>query len=585
MARHDSESLESFSQLLKARIFYGNVNYAEWLLNSMVNATLPIQPGFVHAIREFVSSVFVVDKVDRIPEETILPYFDESDTRQPTPTQVLLLFYIMSFNETFLTFKTDTKLVMTYPEATDRQQEYSPQLLQRIPVRIILNHIESYHAGEAYSGIYPDFISMTANMYPELFDVTCLLLKEGNEPDAYQELQRPQKITIEELHGLLDNVHDQPDKLLAALRYLGSFTSPQVVPYAEAVVMRLLPICLYDEQLDERIISGFLSLWETLDCIIPHELWTMTIKANQDKTLHELQELTFDLLVKEPLIMFKCDLRIFRSKHLLPMWLHVIGCLRVCSKHRIWRRYHTQQTEMTVRNVMALVNAQDSAMIQLLLQFCLPAEDDQEQDDPEKLRMAQTQICQFIHGVFADGDRDNLLAKILHFQTYSIKLIPIVVDLIPSLYIAFSFLPELLRQPQPEKQVFAILLACHLCKKYPIENYLTTTVNHALPRLLKLAFPPVAPNATPVCVPSEYLVQAIPAFVYLAEAYPDACANILEVYQEIAQGLPRPEEYMQQQANSKIILVLQCHQVLKDARDAVNAIQGNKEKEKEQGQV
>lgn len=55
MARHDSESLESFSQLLKARIFYGNVNYAEWLLNSMVNATLPIQPVFVHAIREFVS--------------------------------------------------------------------------------------------------------------------------------------------------------------------------------------------------------------------------------------------------------------------------------------------------------------------------------------------------------------------------------------------------------------------------------------------------------------------------------------------------------------------------------------------------
>lgn len=119
----------------------------------------------------------------------MMPYFDANETRQPTPAQVLLLFYIMSFNETFLTFKTDTKLVMTYPEATDHQQEYSPELLQRIPVRIILNHIESYNAGEAYKGIYPDFISMTANMYPELFDVTALLLKEGNEPDAYQDVQ------------------------------------------------------------------------------------------------------------------------------------------------------------------------------------------------------------------------------------------------------------------------------------------------------------------------------------------------------------------------------------------------------------
>ena len=47
--------------------------------------------------------------------------------------------------------------------------------------------------------------------------------------------------------------------------------------------------------------------------------------------------------------------------------------------------------------------------------------------------MAQRLICQFVHGLFIDGDRDMLLAKILHFQTYSIELIPVVVEFVPSL--------------------------------------------------------------------------------------------------------------------------------------------------------
>jgi hypothetical protein len=79
-------------------------------------------------------------------------------------------------------------------------------------------------------------------------------------------------------------------------------------------------------------------------------------------------------------------------------------------------------------------------------------------------------ICDFIHSIFIDGDRDMLLAKILHFQTYSTDLIPVVVDLIPSIYIVLSFIPELTRQPQVDKQVFGILMACHLCEKYPLEN-------------------------------------------------------------------------------------------------------------------
>lgn len=51
----------------------------------------------------------------------------------------------------------------------------------------------------------------------------------------------------------------------------------------------------------------------------------------------------------------------------------------------------------------------------------------------DALRTAQEHICRFIHSLFVDGDRDMLLVKILHFQTYAVELIPVVVELIPSL--------------------------------------------------------------------------------------------------------------------------------------------------------
>ena len=50
-----SFTLESFYQLLHGRIFYGNVDYAQWLMHCIDNASLPIPTIFAHAIKEFVS--------------------------------------------------------------------------------------------------------------------------------------------------------------------------------------------------------------------------------------------------------------------------------------------------------------------------------------------------------------------------------------------------------------------------------------------------------------------------------------------------------------------------------------------------
>lgn len=137
----------------------------------------------------------------------------------------------------------------------------------------------------------------------------------------------------------------------------------------------------------------------------------------------------------------------------------------MCLAKGVWIN-RALQNQFNSRNVLALANAQDTVMLQLLLELCLAKP--QDRLNTHAFEKSRKLICEFIHSIFID-DRESILIKILHFQTYSTDLIPMVVELIPSIYTVFNFVSELTRQPQVEKQVFGILIACHLCEKYPLE--------------------------------------------------------------------------------------------------------------------
>lgn len=55
---------------------------------------------------------------------------------------------------------------------------------------------------------------------------------------------------------------------------------------------------------------------------------------------------------------------------------------------------------------------------------------------------------------------------------YDHGLIEITSQGIPSIHICFDFIPELLAQPQIEKQIFAVKLAGYIAMKYPIAKSL-----------------------------------------------------------------------------------------------------------------
>ncbi|CAO3618231.1 unnamed protein product [Mucor hiemalis] len=498
----------------------------------MTNATLPIHPKFSLVINQYVQSSFLTKSCPKLSNELVYSYLCNGFTT--TTTQILMFLYVLTYNDYIIAFRTEPKLMALASSSVTALEQKEYTVDDSFPIRYILNCVE----GEpAYRTIYPDMIALSANLYPELFDITSFLLQEGkqSELEALWDTKTINKEWIHslppnELKGLLEQWGSNPTLVINVLLHMQTLSVADCTDHIDRMLSTLLEPCL-EGKLDSQVADTFISTWEAFNCTVPYTLWEMTINHIAPK------EYTINDLIQDPHIIFKCDPRVFRSERLLTLWLHVLSCLRTTSKHRIWKRYHTVYPHRSTtttdanlfnsRNVLALTNAQDTLMLQLLLELCLQKETDHE----DALKESRKLICNFIHSIFIDGDRDMLLAKILHFQTYSTDLIPMMVEMIPSLYIVMSFIPELTRQPQVEKQVFGILIACQLCEKYPLKEYLITAEKHVLPRLLRIAFP-VTREGQPsnVCVPSEFLVKAIPGFVSLAKAFPHFGPTILKAF-------------------------------------------------------
>lgn len=138
-------------------------------------------------------STFLTDQSQRIPETVVDAYFEDCSTI--CTSQILMLLYILTFNDYIIAFRTEPKL-MSMNNVKEQKgirlnqsaapkltliAAYSVDLLDRIPIRFILNHVESYQSGNAYKSIYSDLLALSANLYPELFDIQSFLIQEGKD--------------------------------------------------------------------------------------------------------------------------------------------------------------------------------------------------------------------------------------------------------------------------------------------------------------------------------------------------------------------------------------------------------------------
>ncbi|CAG2226172.1 INTS2 [Mytilus edulis] len=183
----------------------------------------------------------------------------------------------------------------------------------------------------------------------------------------------------------------------------------------------------------------------------------------------------------DPLIILRCDNRVYRCPPILEIILCILSAYMQASKVYLHNHTlvnpildHASQTDQERRDLKnALIMAQDSAVVQILLECCLPKED----------------------------------------EGYPEELLNITVPGIPSMHICLDFVPELLSQPQMHKQIFAIKMMAHLCCQY------------ALPKSLNIAKLAVNVMFTMVNVLGagdklEFFLETVPYLVKVCQAFP-----------------------------------------------------------------
>ncbi|KAF9896726.1 Integrator complex subunit 2, partial [Lobosporangium transversale] len=263
------------------------------------------------------------------------------------------------------------------------------------------------------------FLKLVNSQFPELFDVTTLLLEEG-------------MATSTQHHRLR-----QSDRQMLA----------------EQLIKVSLP-SLLDPKSSPPVIEAFKNTWDQLNSIMPHEIWALTIHALLPQPLmnprsiitptststsisistesatgrplplsHQIVKrnqaqkqltvlYTFDWLVQDPLLLFKVDFRTFRSPMIFRLFIQVLSAVMTGSRHwyrkqlQIAQAYpqapqqgrhpsvsgssssssasaaaaasasnpaslvQAQRRQFKEANLSAMLYIQDSALVQLLLEIC-----------------------------------------------------------------------------------------------------------------------------------------------------------------------------------------------------------------------
>ncbi|VDN60155.1 unnamed protein product [Dracunculus medinensis] len=206
-------------------------------------------------------------------------------------------------------------------------------------------------------------------------------------------------------------------------------------------------------------LSSSVAIWKRLECIDPKTLFEGTVSVWMNENL------SHESLIERPALLFRCDDRIYEIPQLFSCFLRILSFYLTASRCYITQKVSTTPTFSSVKDERAerdelarsLLGTQDSMVVQILLEIC----------DRSKHSAIHHLCCGFIHQMFI---ADPILSKLVHFQTYPIRLIPMAVRGIPSMHICLEFIHELLTLSNLSQRVFAIVLVTELASQYKIES-------------------------------------------------------------------------------------------------------------------
>ncbi|XP_068124850.1 integrator complex subunit 2 [Hyperolius riggenbachi] len=551
-------------QLLRSRAFTKHkVSIKDWIYTQLCETTLPLHQQLLPLIDVYINSILTPASKSSpeatnkpITEQEILKVFqghpgeNSRFTQHPKiTTQLLLLYYLLSYEEALLANSKSLAAMQKKPKS------YSSSLMDQIPIKYLIRQAQGLQ--QELGGLHSALLRLLATNYPHLCIVDDWICEE--EITGTDALLRRMLLTntaknhspkqLQEAFTVLQSNHTQ---LMQILEHLTLLSASDLIPYAEVLSANMGQ--LLNVGVPCRILQTINKLWMTLNTVMPRRLWVMTVNALQPSLkLDRHHKYTQNDLMIDPLIVLRCDSRILRCPPLMDIILHMLNGYLLASKaylNSYLKETADQDIKPSPSNALglagqaetmevtreelknALLSAQDSAAVQILLEICLPSEDENTLETTEgeesllcNLREVQCLICCLLHQMFI---ADPNIAKLVHFQGYPCHLLPLTVAGIPSMHICLDFIPELIAQPEVEKQIFAIQLLSHLCIQY------------ALPKSLSMARLAINVMGTLLTVLTQakrykFFMPTLPCLVSFCQAFPPLYEDTMSLLIQIGQ--------------------------------------------------
>ncbi|KAF9583194.1 Integrator complex subunit 2, partial [Lunasporangiospora selenospora] len=298
------------THLLKHDVFHkSSTDVRSWMMEQIQASTVPLDSNLVPLLRAYTSAISRSEHITRIPENEIRAYFS-NPCEDLTPAKALLVLYMLLNNETCTSNITS--------ESLELNREYSEMLMEYVQIRKVLLYVQHFQGGEAFKTIQPMFLKLVNAQFPELFDVTTLLMEEGLEtskkpvttirpstllppppsapstpfgpPSTSMSLSLSASIPlaselspvgaqymITHFKALEYHLHN-PGAALKAYHVFQRLPQADQQMMAGALIEASLP-ALLDSGSHPIVVEAFKKNWDLLNRLMPHELWALTIHA------------------------------------------------------------------------------------------------------------------------------------------------------------------------------------------------------------------------------------------------------------------------------------------------------------------
>ncbi|XP_068086623.1 integrator complex subunit 2 [Anabrus simplex] len=542
-------------QLLKSRAFTKHrVPIKNWIYRQICSSVPPLHPVLPALVEVYVNSILVPstkapqehtnqpmeeDEIRRVFQNSVFGgQFDsknksdqekmeqdcEVDISTPSLTsQLLLLYYLLLYEDVRL------NNAHTHTASGRKVKRYSTEFLSELPIKYLLQQAQKDQ--QSYAGLFSPLLRLLATHFPHLSLVGDWMDEERTAVVA----GRRERVVVSEstIREAFSHITTCPSRVGRLLHQLLAMPATDVWPFAEIIIDHFR--ALLDEKVPRYIKELYKRVWLQLNTVLPRCLWVMSINALiHHSTMLQHVFLRQESIVLDPLQVLRCDVAVFRCASVLSVVLRVLEASLAASRSQLAR--HLQDKPLTERLGQlasesereelrsALVAAQESTAVQILLESCLMTEEDKTHPGQMwALREVRSLVCSYLHQVFI---ADPGLAKLVHFQGYPRELLPVTVPGIPSMHICLDFIPELMSQPSLEKQIFAVDLVSHLAVQY------------ALPKSLSVARLAINTLSTLLGVlPSEsrieLFVPIMPALVRICKAFPPLVDDVMSLLMQL----------------------------------------------------